>query len=149
MIVRLIPQMIFAVAWTAGYVVWSLLYYRVFDRIVRNAVGALIGTRVVWVYRKGSLYASPLSFTLPYSRWSWGAADRESAGEKDAVIYVLCVVLVYVVAGTWPAAILLGAVFLTGLHPLIVLPLLFLAIAIYSIWWSGRYEVRGMRDAVS
>jgi len=149
MIARLIPQMIFAVAWTAGYVAWSLLYYRVFDRVVRNAVGALVGTRVVWVYRKGSLYASPLSFTLPYSRWSWGAADRESARGKDAVVYILCVVLVYVVAATWPVAILLGALFSKWLHPLIALPLLFLAIPIYSIWWSGRYEVRGMRDAVS
>jgi hypothetical protein len=144
----LVPQLAFAIVWTVGYVVWSLLYYRVLDPPIRRAVGAIVGTRVEWVYRRGSLYASPLSFTLPYSRWSWGAADRPSA--KDAIVYVLCIVLVFVLAGAWPVAVLLAALFSKWLNPFVALPLLFLAIPIYSIWWSGRYDVaRGMRDADS
>ncbi|HEV2722247.1 MAG TPA: hypothetical protein VG323_19670 [Thermoanaerobaculia bacterium] len=135
--------MTFAVLWTIGYVVWSLLYYRVLDPLLRRVVGAIVGTRVVWVYRKGSLYADPLSFTLPYSRWSWGAADGENARAKDAVVYMLCVVLVFIIAGLWPVAVLLAAFFSKWLNPLVALLPLFLIIPIYSIWWSGRYRVHG------
>jgi len=42
-------QIAFAILWTIGYVVWSLLYYRVVDPLVRHAAGAVVGVPVVWV----------------------------------------------------------------------------------------------------
>ncbi len=142
----LVPQLVFAVGYVLGYVLWSRAFYRKVDPWLRRRVGDIVGARLVWVMRKGSLYASPMSFQLPYNTWSWGIKDPKLRTIfRDGLAYILTLLLVYVLAGMLPAAIFL-LVFLYGhlLGVAVGLPLLVATIVIYSTFWSGWGRRRGM-----
>lgn len=143
---RLILQIVFAVGWTLGYVWWSRAYFRAVDPRVRARIGAWLGVRLCWVHRSGT-HGDPLRFGPRYATWSWGIADAQARSVvTDSLVYGLWLLVVPVLAGLWPVALLL-IVFLgtRWLHPLIALPLIFAIIPIYSIYWAGRYRLSGMQ----
>jgi ABC-type sugar transport system permease subunit len=144
---RLVPQLAFAIGYVAVYLWWSRAYYRVVDPWIRERIGRRLGVKIVWIFRKGNPSGEPLSFRPRYSAWSWGVQDDGGRTLlKDGLVYVLSIIVVSVVCGLWPAA-LFFAVFLGThfLHGLVALPLVFITIPIYAIYWSGRYEQAGMR----
>ncbi len=145
MIVRLAPQIVFAIGWTMGYVIWSRAYYRILDPYLRRRASELLGVPIVWALRQGT-HNRPLGFGPLYDTWAWYIPDEHARTvAKDTMVYVLWLVAVPVLGGLWPVAVLL-LVFLgtSFLSPLVALPLLFAIIPIYSIYWSGRYELAGM-----
>ena len=42
--------MIFAAAWLAGSIAWPYIFYGVIDPLLRRAIGAALGVRIVWSY---------------------------------------------------------------------------------------------------
>jgi len=64
-------------------------------------------------------------------------------------VYTAWLFLVPVLCGLWPVAVFLVA-FLAAEVPsiLVAYPLLFLTILIYARYWSGKYEVAGMRTGL-
>jgi hypothetical protein len=132
-------------ALAAGYLAWSRLYYAALDPRLRRAVGGAVGARVVWVRRHSADYPTPfeLGGVRRPPRWSWGiAAEGERSWGRDAAVSLLCVLLVNVAAGLWPAALVLYA--FAGARVLsyaVFLPTCLAAIAIYSVFWTGRYAV--------
>ena len=145
--VRLIAQMVFGLGYVAVYILWSRLYYRLVDPVIRARIGELLGAKIIWVHRRGDPSGSEWNFRLRYNTWSWAIADERQRGTlKDGLIYVLWLLLVLVVFGLWPFTLFLFVFFGADfLHALVALPLLFITIPIYSIYWAGRYEVAGMR----
>jgi hypothetical protein len=143
--VKLLLQIAFAIGWTAGYVLWSRAYYRTVDPRLRALIGEWLGARLGWVHRQGT-GGRPLRFGPRYATWTWGIADPHArTAVNDSLVYVLYVLIVPVLAGLWPVALLLGLVLgMRWLHPLITLVLLFAIIPIYSLYWAGRYQVPGM-----
>jgi hypothetical protein len=145
----LVTQVAVAVGWLVGYVGWSRLYYRRVDAALRARVARRVGAPVVWTYRRGDRTGAPLSFRLAISTWAWGLDDIDRSSlrgvARDGVVYALYVVTVPVLAGLLPVALLLVLILAHALHPLIAYPLLFLLIPVYARYWSGRYEVPGMR----
>lgn len=135
----LVPQLVFAAAWLGGYLAWSLAYYRSMDPIVRAAVGRLVGARVVWVLREGSLYSSDLSFQLLQNTLTWGVEQPERrTPARDFAVLMLTLVVVRIAAGMAPIAVLLAAFLWLGIVGVGVgTPLLVAAVAIYSRFWSG------------
>jgi hypothetical protein len=148
----LTAQVALALGWVLGYVLWSRWYFRRLDPRLRARLDRRAGGRVVWTYRRGGTSGGTLSFRLPVCTWSWGIddADRSSlrGALRDGTVYALYVVTVPVLAGLWPVAVLSVVVFATRLlHPLVAYPLFFVVIPVYARYWSGRYEVRGMRES--
>jgi hypothetical protein len=81
----LVAQAVAALLWVAAYVIWARVFYAVIDPMLRAQLGKRVNAEVIWLYRRGSLYASPSSFTLRRSTWSWGlAGDRENAAARRA-----------------------------------------------------------------
>ena len=147
--VRLGLQLAFAIGYVVVYLWWSRAYYRAVDPWIRERIGQWLGVKIVWVFRKGDPSGTP--FRLRYNLWSWGIqAEGGRPLIKDGLVYVLGVIVVYVLCGLWLPAILF-AVFLGSdfLHALVALPLLFITIPIYSIYWCGRYELPDMRRGSS
>ena len=137
---RFIPDIIFDIVYIAGYIWWSRAYYRHIDPGLRRALTQRFGVPIGWIYRKGSLYRSPLSFQLPYSTWSWGIAEQRGS-MQDGLVYILYLLAVPVLGGLWPVAVLfIVVILLHAIQPLIAYPLFFLTIPIYSLWWSGYYR---------
>jgi hypothetical protein len=142
-------QAVLAVVAVAGYWLWSRAYYRVVDPGMRRRVGRALGAAVVWVPRHTAEYQTPIESGFTRGRrWTWGiAAERERTATRDAAALALCVLVVNLAAGLWPVAVTL---YLTlwryPLSALLLIPVLTAVIAIYSVFWTGRYEVRGMRE---
>ena len=143
---RLALQIMFAIGWTVGYVLWARAYYRTIDPLLRRRLGTWLGVQIIWTFRQGSS-GSPLHFGPRYATWMWGiAAPQSHRLLADMQVYVLFVLIVPVLAGLWPVALLLLVFLGTDiLHPLVALPLLFLVIPIYAIYWSGRYAPPGFQ----
>jgi hypothetical protein len=141
----LLPQIAFTIGWTAGYVFWSRVYYRSVDPLLRMLIGAWLGVRISWVYRHGT-QGVPLRFGPRYAMWTWGTTDPQARGiGRESLVYLIYIIVVPLLCGLWPVALLLLIMVGTRwLHPLVVLPLVFLVIPIYSIYWTGRYQVAGM-----
>ncbi len=148
--VALAVQLGIAVGWVVAYIAWSRWYYRRVDPALRQRVARRVGAPIVWTYRRGTTSGSSLSFRLPVSTWSWGIDDADHGtlrgAARDGGVFALYVLVVPVLAGMTPVAVLLVLVLgAHALHPLVAYPLLFLVIPLYARYWSGRYEVAGMR----
>jgi hypothetical protein len=139
-------QIVAAVGWIGAYMLWGSIFYRAVDPWLRRRVGAWAGAEVIWIYRRGSLYASPLSFTLRRSTWSWAlAGDRSQAVLRDGFVYVLYVLLVPVLAGIAPiAALAYVALWRHALSVVVLLPLFCLVIPLYWRYWGGSVAAPGM-----
>jgi hypothetical protein len=137
----------FGIGYLVGSILWARLYYRRLDPVLRRWLGGRLGVRVIWTHRTGGLHRGPLWFGPKYDTWSWsvgGAGEIESV--KDGLVYAAWLLLVPVLAGLLPVAIFLIAFLGMGFPSFWVgYPLLFLIIPIYTRYWSGRYEVPGMR----
>ena len=142
----LVVQGLVALLWVAAYVIWSRLFYSFIDPALRRRLGAWVNADVVWIHRRGSLYASPASFTLRRSTWSWGlAGDRERAFLRDGLVYAAYVICVPVLAGLWLIAVIsYAALWRHALSAIVVLPLFFLIIPLYMRYWGGRRPAPGM-----
>ena len=145
-------QVALALGWVLGYVLWSRWYFRRLDPRLRSSLQGWAGGRVVWTYRRGGASGGSLSFRLPVSTWSWGIDDADRSTlrgtVRDGAVYALYVVTVPVLAGLWPVAVLVVIALVAHLlHPLVAYPLFFVVIPVYARYWSGRYEVPGMRES--
>ena len=141
-------QAALGIALVAGYVAWSRAYYRGADPAVRRHLGRRLGAELVWVVRGDGSYATPFAWgAARRPRWSWGiAAEGDRTFARDGVVALLCVLVVNVLAGVVPVALLLYA--FAGARVLsyaVFLPACVAMLAIYALRWSGRYEVAGMR----
>ena len=139
-------QVLFAVLFLIGYWMWSRHGYPGADRAVRRSLGRRLGVRVIWVPRSRAEYPTPFQYIGRYRRWSWGIADeRDRTFLADGVVGTASVLVVNVLAGCLPVAVFLYiAIWLRALSYLVFMPACLGAIAIYSIYWSGRYEVAWM-----
>lgn len=142
-------QIAFAVAWTVTYALWARVYFRRVDPALRRAVGGWAGEPVHWVLRRGAQRGGNTYFSPRYDTWSWGVAPREGRPlGKDVLLYALSVLVVYVVAGLWPVAVLYGVAFhLPLLSPPFVLLLFFLVIPLSTHFWSARWHTAPGRSA--
>ena len=142
----LVAQAVAALLWVAAYVIWARVFYAVIDPMLRAQLGKRVNAEVIWLYRRGSLYASPSSFTLRRSTWSWGlAGDRENAPLRDGLVYAAYVICVPVIAGLWLIALLsYAALWRHMLSAVVVLPLFFLIIPLYMRYWGGQRPAPGM-----
>lgn len=141
-------QAAFGVALAAGYFLWSRLYFRVLDPALRGRLGRALGARVVWVHRHGGSYPTPLETGFrSYRRWSWGIEEESRRTLlRDGAAAALSFLCVNVAGGLWPIALFLFvALELRALSYVVLMPVCLAALAIYSVFWSGRYEVAGMR----
>ena len=127
----------FALLWLAGSIAWPYLYYRALDPLARRTAGALLGARVVWTH-DARQYFGPGR----YRRWRWGIVDApaDEVTFVEAITHALSLVVVNVVAGLLSPAVLFAAMYAKWLPPLVLYPLLFVAIAVYAIYWSGTYR---------
>ncbi|HEX6289554.1 MAG TPA: hypothetical protein VFZ66_10205 [Herpetosiphonaceae bacterium] len=141
-------QAAFAIAAVVGYFAWSRLYFRVVDPIVRARVGSALGTRILWVPRHSASYQTAFESGFDrYHYWSWGIeAESERTFLRDGAVALLSFLCVNILAGCWPVAVfLLVALGLEALSYVVFVPACLAILAIYAIFWSGRYEVTGMR----
>jgi hypothetical protein len=141
-------QVMGALTTAIGYFIWSRFYFRVFDRLVRAYVGQVFGTQIIWVLRHSQSYQTSFeSGFARYPRWSWGIErEHERTFLRDGAVVVLSFLLVNLLGGLWPVAVFLFmALGLDALSYIIFLPTCIATLAIYGIFWSGRYEVTGMR----
>jgi hypothetical protein len=142
-------QAVLAVVAVAGYWLWSRAYYRVVDPGMRRRVGRALGAAVVWVPRHTAEYQTPIESGFTRGRrWTWGiAAERERTATARRRRARALRPRRHLAAGLWPVAVTL---YLTlwryPLSALLLIPVLTAVIAIYSVFWTGRYEVRGMRE---
>ncbi len=141
-------QVAFALVLVAGYLIWSRLYYHVVDQILRIRIGGSLGVDIIWVRRHSRSYPTPFeSGWARYQQWSWGiAAEHERTFLRDDLVAALSLLVVNVLAGLWPIAIFLFVFLgLKALSYVVFLPLCVAMLAIYAVFWSGKYEVAGMR----
>ena len=129
--------MIFAGLWLAASIAWPYAYYRALDPRLRRAAGARLGVEVMWTHDARRYIGA-----ARYRRWRWGVANApaDQVTFAEAVVHALSAVVVNVVAGLLTPAILFAALFANWLPPLVLYVLLFLAIPIYAIYWSGTYR---------
>ena len=144
-------QIALAVGYLVGSILWPRLYYRRLDPVIRGWLGAKLGVRIVWAVRQGGMHRGPLWFGPLYDTWAWTIADGERRTMwKDGLVYAAWVLVVPVLCGLLPVALFLIAFLVVGLlSALVAYPLLFLIVPIYTRYWSGKYEVPGMRPAAS
>jgi|GEM_PF-6906969 len=141
-------QIIFALAIVGGYFIWSQLYFRVVDPVVRAYISRMLGLQIIWVLRHSSSYPTAFEFGFErYHRWSWGiATESQRTFLRDGMTMMLSLLWVNILAGLWPVAVfLLVSLGLQALSYIVFLPTCVATLAIYAIFWSGRYEVTGMR----
>lgn len=139
-------QIAFAVGTIGGYWLWSRLFYAAVDPWLRRWLGGKLGARVVWVLRHSASYQTPLELGLVRQRrfrWTWGIEREDQRTlSRDAAASLLCFLVVNLAAGLWPIALfLLVALQLKALSYVVLVPGTVAAIAIYSIFWTGRYPV--------
>ena len=134
-----------------GSVLWPRLYYRRTDPVLRRWLGASLGVRIVWAVREGGLNRGPLWFGPLYDTWSWIIEGNERGTiPQEVLVYTASLFLVPVLCGLLPVAVFLMAFLVADyLSVLVAYPLLFLTIPIYTRYWSGKYEVSGMRSISS
>jgi hypothetical protein len=131
-----------------GAWMWARLYYRRVDPLVRASVGRLLGTRIIWVLRNSSSYETPFLWERTHYRyWSWGvAAPADRTLLRDGLTVLLSVLIVNVACGLWPCALFLWVFLgLKALSYVVFLPVCCALLVISSIFWTGRYEITGMR----
>ena len=144
-------QVVFALAATIGYFMWSRLYFRVVDPILRAWFGQALGLTIVWVLRHSARYQTAFESGLArYPRWSWGIAmEHQRTFLRDGAVVLLCCLCVNILSGLWPLAVFMFvALGLRALSYIILLPACIVMVAIYAIFWSGRYEVTGMQQGL-
>ena len=145
-------QIAFGVVMVMGYVGWSRLYFRVLDRGVRARIGRVLGVHIRWVQRHSASYQTPFETGFErYHAWSWGIEEeRQRTFLRDGLVASLCFVVVNLAFGLWPVAIFfLVSLGLRALSAIILIPAIVAVVAIYAVFWAGRYEVAGMRDAAA
>lgn len=133
-------QLAFAIGYVVGSVLWARFFFGVLDPALRRALGGLIGAEVGWVRRRGTYHDPEPTFGPDFTTWMWGLARPEQRTiAREIVVYALCVLIVFALAGALPLAVLL-AVFLGTrfLSVVVALPLLFLSIPLYTRHWTGR-----------
>ena len=143
-------QIAFAVTMVGGYGYWSRLYFRTLDRRVRMYIGQRLGVHIRWVQRHTAGYQTPFASGLErYFLWSWGIEEEHRRTVlRDGLVASLCFVVVNLASGLWPLVIFfLVALQLKALSALIFIPALVAVVGMYAVFWAGRYEVAGMRDA--
>ena len=109
----------------------------------------MLGVRIVWAVRQGGFQKGPLWFGPLYDTWSWCIEGGERRTIlKEGLVYAAWLLVVPVLCGLLPVAVFLIPFLLVGFPSILVAyPLLFLIIPIYIRYWSGKYEVPGMRSA--
>jgi hypothetical protein len=129
--------LIFAILWLAASIGWPYAYYRAIDPHVRRVLGARLGVEVIWTH-DARRYIGPAR----YRRWRWGIANApaDQVTFPEAVVHALCAVVVNVLAGLLTPAVLFAAMFADWLQPLVLYPLLFVAIGVYAIYWGGIHR---------
>lgn len=140
-------QIAVALGLVVGYLSWSGLYFRVLDRRVRTHIGRALGVRVRWVRRGSASYQTPYELdSQRHFRWSWGIEDeRQRTLLRDGLVATLCFVVVNLVGGLLPVAIFfLVTLWFRALSAVLLIPAIAAVLAIYTVFWSGRYEVTGM-----
>jgi hypothetical protein len=132
-----VSDVLAAAAWALGYVLWSYAYYQLVDPLARRRIGARLRVRIVWAYD-----ARQFLSRKTYRRWHWGLANAspESVAFNEFVVQILCVAIVNIIAGTWPAALLYVALTRHWVGPIAVYICAVLTIPIYSFFWAGRYR---------
>ncbi len=130
-------QLAVAAAWGAGYVAWAYLYYRAIDPTIRDRVGRALGVRIVWTFD-----ARHYLERGRYKTWRWGVADApaDRVAFAELLVHISCLAIVTVLCGVWPIALLYLALVRHWAGPLTLYVSLFLAIPIFSIYWSGRFR---------
>ena len=142
-------QVVFALATVIGYFLWSRLYFRAVDPLVRARVGHALGVHVIWVLRHSADYQTAFESGLErYYQWSWGIeAEHQRTFLRDGAVAILGFLIVSVLAGLTPIAVFLVATLgFNALSGVLFIPACVATLAIYAIFWSGRYEVSGMRQ---
>src|SRR5437016_13733002 len=96
-------QLVVAAVWTAGYLAWTFLYFRVIDPAIRDRVGRALGVRIVWTYD-----ARHYLQRGRYKWWRWGVAGApaDHVVFAELIVHVLCVAVVMIAARMWPIALL-------------------------------------------
>ncbi len=143
-------QVSFVIGIVLGYFIWSRLYFRVIDPGIRTRVGAALGVQLIWVLRHSASYQTAFEWEFArYYRWSWGIAqEQQRTFLCDGAVLVLSLLVVNIVAGLWPIGVFLAvALWLEALSYIVFFPTCCLMLALYAIFWSGRYAVAGMREA--
>ena len=140
-------HVLFGIGYVALSILWPRVYFRRFDPALRGRLSRRLGVPVVWVRRTGGLHRGPLWFGPKYATWCWTVGgDGEITSGKDAVAYASWLLVVPVLAGLSPIAVFLIVLFGLGFPSVwVAYPLLFLIVPIYTRYWSGKYEVPGMR----
>lgn len=142
-------QIALAVIYLAGSIIWPRIFYRRVDPVLRGWLGEKLGVRIGWAVRRGGFNRGPLWFGPLYDTWAWVIeGDPGRTVPREVLVYVAWVLIVPMAAGLLPVAVLFGAFLgLKLISALVAYPLLFLIIPIYTRYWSGRYELPGMRTA--
>ena len=141
-------QITLGLGYVVGSILWPRFYYPRLDPALRGWLGDKLGVRIVWAIRPGGFNKGPLWFGPLYDTWAWSIeGGQQRTMLQEALVYTAWVVLVPVLCGLGPVALFLAA-FLAAEGPsiLVAYPLLFLTIPIYARYWSGKYEVPGMRS---
>jgi hypothetical protein len=143
-------QVVFALATVIGYFIWSRLYFRVVDPIIRARVGHALGVQIIWVLRHSADYQTAFESGFErYYHWSWGIqAEQQRTLLRDGAVAMLGFLIVSILAGLSPVAVFLFATLgFKVLSAVLFIPACVATLAIYGIFWCGRYEVTGMRQA--
>ena len=139
-------QVMFAAGFLLAYWWWSRYGFAGVDRAARAWLGRRLGVTVVWVPRNTVEYQTPFHYRGRYRRWSWGiAAEGDRTFVADGVVATASLLIVNAVAGALPIGPLLYvSLWLRALSYVVFLPACVVAIAIYSVYWSGHYHVAWM-----
>jgi len=141
-------QITLGLGYVVGSILWPHVYYGRLDPVLRGWLGDKLGVRIVWAIRQGGFNKGPLWFGPLYDTWAWSIeGEQQRKFFQEFIVYTASLMLVPVLCGLWPVAVFLGA-FLAAEVPsiLVAYPLLFLTIPIYARYWSGKYEMLGMRS---
>ena len=135
------------VAWIVGYVLWSRRYWRAIDPWVRRRVGRWVGAEIVWEYRERNS-GRAFDFRPRWGGWQWGVAGGRDGALLQAGAVRIANVVVMLVAGLWPIALLLYATaWARVIAAVVAYPLFFLIAPLYVRYWHGDYGVRHMPGA--
>jgi hypothetical protein len=143
-------QIAFALGLMISYYGWSIVFYRLVDASWRSFIGRALGVRLIWVLRHSNSYQTSFELGLiptRYYRWSWGIEmEHQRTFLRDGAVWLLSLLMVNVLSSLWPMAIFYYVfISLQALSYLVFLPTCIAMIIIYAAFWSGRYEVKGMR----
>ena len=141
----LAAQLIVALIYVASYWYWSRRWFARVDTAARAWLGRRLSLDVVWVRRHTAEYATPFEFrTGHYRVWTWGVADaRDRTFTHDAIVSLADLLIVRVGAGALPVVALLLMVTAGVLSYIVLLPAIAASIAVYGVYWTGRYTPHG------